>query len=215
MHNGIWYLCTVQRHLGNYFSLTLIALAHTREIHFSTNFWMNQITICYIVPLDWNNDALQTSISPVIFHIHFEINSFSYSFICPSIHLFTNSSNVSTHSFIALLIYPSIWYLYIACYITYSTYIAVCIQATGDPHYLEVGKNIIEKINEHARVPCGFAALRDVRTLTHEDRWVLEAKWWNRYKLSSDTKEIPLLQKNSLHMEQCFWSPQYIKVRHN
>ncbi|KAK3739588.1 hypothetical protein QZH41_011211 [Actinostola sp. cb2023] len=43
-------------------------------------------------------------------------------------------------------------------------------EATGDPYYLEVGKNIVEKINEHARVPCGFAALKDVRTLTHEDR---------------------------------------------
>jgi len=28
----------------------------------------------------------------------------------------------------------------------------------------------VEKINEHARVECGFAALRDVRTLSHEDR---------------------------------------------
>lgn len=45
-------------------------------------------------------------------------------------------------------------------------------QATGDPYYLEVGKNIVEKINEHARVPCGFAALRDVRTLSHEDRYI-------------------------------------------
>lgn len=44
------------------------------------------------------------------------------------------------------------------------------LQATGDPYYLEVGKNIVDKINEHARVPCGFAALKDVRTLTHEDR---------------------------------------------
>ena len=44
-------------------------------------------------------------------------------------------------------------------------------QATNDPYYLEVGKHIVEKINEHARVPCGFAALRDVRTLSHEDRY--------------------------------------------
>lgn len=43
-------------------------------------------------------------------------------------------------------------------------------EATGDPYYLEVGKNLVRKINEHARVPCGFAALRDVRTLSHEDR---------------------------------------------
>ena len=48
--------------------------------------------------------------------------------------------------------------------------ILLFLQATGDPYYLEVGKHIVEKINEHARVPCGFAALKDVRTLSHEDR---------------------------------------------
>ena len=48
--------------------------------------------------------------------------------------------------------------------------ILLFLKATGDPYYLEVGKHIVEKINEHARVPCGFAALKDVRTLSHEDR---------------------------------------------
>lgn len=43
-------------------------------------------------------------------------------------------------------------------------------QATGDPHYLKVGQSIVEKLNTHARVPCGFAAVQDVRTGTHEDR---------------------------------------------
>ena len=43
-------------------------------------------------------------------------------------------------------------------------------QATGDPYYLRVGQSIAEKLNAHARVPCGFAAVHDVRTGTHEDR---------------------------------------------
>ena len=43
-------------------------------------------------------------------------------------------------------------------------------QATGDPHYLEVGKVVIENLEAHARVPCGFAALKDVTRGTHEDQ---------------------------------------------
>ncbi|XP_073499067.1 ER degradation-enhancing alpha-mannosidase-like protein 3 isoform X2 [Phyllobates terribilis] len=43
-------------------------------------------------------------------------------------------------------------------------------KATGDPYYLEVGKTIIENLNKYARVPCGFAAVKDVRTGSHEDR---------------------------------------------
>lgn len=47
------------------------------------------------------------------------------------------------------------------------------IQATGDPYYLRVGQSIVEKLNAYARVPCGFAAVQDVRTGTHEDRYRL------------------------------------------
>uniref|UniRef100_S4RPA3 alpha-1,2-Mannosidase n=1 Tax=Petromyzon marinus TaxID=7757 RepID=S4RPA3_PETMA len=43
-------------------------------------------------------------------------------------------------------------------------------KATGDPYYLEVGKSIVENLNKLARVPCGFAAMKDVRTSSHEDR---------------------------------------------
>ncbi|KAK2084632.1 ER degradation-enhancing alpha-mannosidase-like protein 3, partial [Saguinus oedipus] len=42
-------------------------------------------------------------------------------------------------------------------------------KATGDPYYLEVGKTLIENLNKYARVPCGFAAMKDVRTGSHED----------------------------------------------
>ncbi|CAF1186117.1 unnamed protein product [Rotaria sordida] len=43
-------------------------------------------------------------------------------------------------------------------------------KATGDPHYLEVGKTILTNLEEHARVPCGYAALSDVSTGQKEDR---------------------------------------------
>ncbi|XP_041862190.1 ER degradation-enhancing alpha-mannosidase-like protein 3 isoform X1 [Melanotaenia boesemani] len=43
-------------------------------------------------------------------------------------------------------------------------------KATGDPYYLEAGRSIMENLNRFARVPCGFAAMKDVRTGSHEDR---------------------------------------------
>lgn len=49
-----------------------------------------------------------------------------------------------------------------------STYLLY--KATADPYYLEVGKTIIENLEKHARVKCGFAGIKDVRTFTHEDR---------------------------------------------
>ena len=43
-------------------------------------------------------------------------------------------------------------------------------QATNDPHYLEVGKSVMDNLEKHARVPCGFAAIKDVTTGVHEDQ---------------------------------------------
>ncbi|CAH1286547.1 unnamed protein product [Diabrotica balteata] len=42
--------------------------------------------------------------------------------------------------------------------------------ATGDPYYLEVGKNVLRSLQKYARVPCGYAAVNDVRTGKKEDR---------------------------------------------
>jgi len=46
------------------------------------------------------------------------------------------------------------------------------MQATGDPYYLEVGKSVVENLDRLARVPCGFAAIKDVTAGTHEDQCV-------------------------------------------
>ncbi|GFV96223.1 ER degradation-enhancing alpha-mannosidase-like protein 3 [Trichonephila clavipes] len=43
-------------------------------------------------------------------------------------------------------------------------------KATNDPYYLEVGKKVLDSLQKYARVPCGFAAVKDVRTGSHEDR---------------------------------------------
>lgn len=46
-------------------------------------------------------------------------------------------------------------------------------KATDDPYYLDIGKSIIGSLEGYARVPCGFAAVKDVRTKHHEDRFVI------------------------------------------
>lgn len=43
-------------------------------------------------------------------------------------------------------------------------------KATGDHHYLQVAKKVLTTMQEHTRVPCGFAAVTDIRTGRHEDR---------------------------------------------
>ncbi|XP_041368922.1 ER degradation-enhancing alpha-mannosidase-like protein 3 [Gigantopelta aegis] len=43
-------------------------------------------------------------------------------------------------------------------------------KATGDPHYLDVGKLIIDNLETHARVSCGYAAIKDLTKGTHEDQ---------------------------------------------
>ncbi|XP_062867157.1 ER degradation-enhancing alpha-mannosidase-like protein 3 [Trichomycterus rosablanca] len=67
-------------------------------------------------------------------------------------------------------------------------------KATGDPHYLKVGQSIVEKLNTHARVPCGFAAVQDVRTGTHEDRmdsFFLAEMFKYLYLLFSEKSHLP------------------------
>ncbi|KJE96382.1 Edem2-PA, variant 1 [Capsaspora owczarzaki ATCC 30864] len=43
-------------------------------------------------------------------------------------------------------------------------------RATKDPLYLEIGRQVLEKIKSTARVNCGWAAIADVNTLRLEDR---------------------------------------------
>lgn len=43
-------------------------------------------------------------------------------------------------------------------------------RATGDPFYVEVGRVIMMALEDHTRVPCGFAAIKDVRGFVLEDQ---------------------------------------------
>ncbi|XP_072421646.1 ER degradation-enhancing alpha-mannosidase-like protein 3 isoform X1 [Chiloscyllium punctatum] len=67
-------------------------------------------------------------------------------------------------------------------------------KATKDPYYLQVGKSVVDSLNQHARVPCGFAAVQDVRTGNHEDRmdsFFLAEMFKYLYLLFADDRELP------------------------
>ncbi|XP_057675561.1 ER degradation-enhancing alpha-mannosidase-like protein 3 [Corythoichthys intestinalis] len=68
-------------------------------------------------------------------------------------------------------------------------------KATGDPYYLRVGQSIVEKLDAYARVPCGFAAVQDVRTGTHEDRmdsFFLAEMFKYLYLLFTEKTQLPI-----------------------
>uniref|UniRef100_A0A667XV26 alpha-1,2-Mannosidase n=1 Tax=Myripristis murdjan TaxID=586833 RepID=A0A667XV26_9TELE len=67
-------------------------------------------------------------------------------------------------------------------------------KATGDPYYLEVGRTVLDNLNRFARVPCGFAAMKDVRTGSHEDRmdsFFLAEMFKYLFLLFADTEDLP------------------------
>ncbi|XP_031431095.1 ER degradation-enhancing alpha-mannosidase-like protein 3 [Clupea harengus] len=67
-------------------------------------------------------------------------------------------------------------------------------KATGDPYYLEVGRTVLENLNRFARVPCGFAAMKDVRTGSHEDRmdsFFLAEMFKYLFLLFADADDMP------------------------
>ncbi|XP_002739935.1 ER degradation-enhancing alpha-mannosidase-like protein 3 [Saccoglossus kowalevskii] len=86
-------------------------------------------------------------------------------------------------------------------------------KATNDPHYLEVGKNIIDNLNEHARVPCGFAGMKDVRTGSHEDRmdsFVLAETFKYLYLLFSEPEDLFIDVDDYLFTTEAHLLPLYL-----
>ncbi|CAH2034289.1 unnamed protein product, partial [Iphiclides podalirius] len=68
-------------------------------------------------------------------------------------------------------------------------------RATGDEHYLRVGEAALRSLQRHARVPCGYAALGDVRTGAREDRmdsFVLAETFKYLYMLFADDARLPV-----------------------
>ncbi|VDK48274.1 unnamed protein product [Anisakis simplex] len=72
-----------------------------------------------------------------------------------------------------------------------STY--MLYRATKDPHYLRVAKNVMDSLNELVRVDCGFAGVRDIRTMSHEDRmdsYVLAETFKYLYMIFSEPSDL-------------------------
>lgn len=66
-------------------------------------------------------------------------------------------------------------------------------KATRDPHYLDVGKKVLKSLQKYARVTCGYAAVKDVRTLQHEDRmdsFVLTETFKYLYLLFAEEEDL-------------------------
>ncbi|BET00321.1 Glycosyl hydrolase family 47 [Nesidiocoris tenuis] len=66
-------------------------------------------------------------------------------------------------------------------------------KATGDHYYLHVGKKILKGLQRHARVPCGYAAVGDVRTGHHDDRmdsFVLAETFKYLFLLFADAEDL-------------------------
>eukprot|EP01147_Barroeca_monosierra_P009159 gene9159-1451_t len=74
-----------------------------------------------------------------------------------------------------------------------STY--MLYKATGDSLYLEIGQYILRNIQDYTRVQCGFASLKDVRTLQLEDQmdsFVLAETFKYLYLLFADQTVLPI-----------------------
>ena len=68
-------------------------------------------------------------------------------------------------------------------------------QATGDPYYLDIGKSVVNNLNNYARVSCGFAAIKDLKTNDHEDRmdsFVLAETFKYLYLLFAEEDDLVL-----------------------
>ncbi|XP_077987220.1 ER degradation-enhancing alpha-mannosidase-like protein 3 [Glandiceps talaboti] len=86
-------------------------------------------------------------------------------------------------------------------------------KATNDPYYLEVGQNILDNLNHHARVPCGFAGMKDVRTGSHEDRmdsFVLAETFKYLYLLFAEPEDLIIELDDYLFTTEAHLLPLYI-----
>nr|XP_054769385.1 ER degradation-enhancing alpha-mannosidase-like protein 3 [Lytechinus pictus] len=89
-----------------------------------------------------------------------------------------------------------------------STY--MLYKATSDPYYLEVGEKIIEALQNHARVHCGFAGIKDVRTGSHEDRmdsFVLAETFKYLYLLFAEPEDLTINVDNYLFTTEAHLLP--------
>ncbi|KAG8038685.1 hypothetical protein G9C98_000240 [Cotesia typhae] len=68
-------------------------------------------------------------------------------------------------------------------------------RATGDHYYLAVGRKVLKSLQTYARVPCGYAAVSDVRTNKHDDTmesFVLSETFKYLYLLFAESSDLVL-----------------------
>ena len=83
-------------------------------------------------------------------------------------------------------------------------------QATGDPYYLDIGKSVVNNLNDYARVSCGFAAIKDLKTNDHEDRmdsFVLAETFKYLYLLFAEEDDLVLDLNNFLFSTEAHLLP--------
>ncbi|XP_018324455.1 ER degradation-enhancing alpha-mannosidase-like protein 3 isoform X2 [Agrilus planipennis] len=91
-------------------------------------------------------------------------------------------------------------------------------KATNDPYYLEVGKNVLKSLQKYARVPCGYAAVNDVRTGRQEDRmdsFVLAETFKYLFLLFADDDDLILNLDEFLFTTEGHLLPLTLAVRTN
>lgn len=88
-------------------------------------------------------------------------------------------------------------------------------KSTGDPHYLDVGKNVLTAINKFSRSKCGFAAVKDVRTGSQEDRmdsFVLAETFKYLFLLFADPSDLVLNLEDFIFTTEAHLLPLSLSV---
>ncbi|KAK7089469.1 hypothetical protein V1264_024679 [Littorina saxatilis] len=68
-------------------------------------------------------------------------------------------------------------------------------KATGDHYYLEAGKKVLDNLETHAKVDCGLAAIKNVKTGAHEDQmdsYVLAEMFKYLYLLFTEQEDLAI-----------------------
>uniref|UniRef100_A0A1S4MY25 alpha-1,2-Mannosidase n=1 Tax=Pediculus humanus subsp. corporis TaxID=121224 RepID=A0A1S4MY25_PEDHC len=91
-------------------------------------------------------------------------------------------------------------------------------KATNDPYYLQVGKYALKSLQKYARVPCGYATIKDVRTGGHDDRmdsFVLAETFKYLYLLFADTNDLLIDLDEFLFTTEAHLLPLSLSRNHN
>lgn len=90
--------------------------------------------------------------------------------------------------------------------------------ATGDHHYLWVARAALKSLQKYTRVPCGYAAVNDVRTRIHEDRmdsYVLAETFKYLYMIFSDDTDLPVNLQNYVLTTEAHFLPLSLADNNN